>query len=273
MKKLLGRLFVASLLVSLSTSAIFAQDEGGRGNRGERGDRGGERGPGRPGGFGGLMRGGSVSSIVAIPDVAKEIKLDDAQKEQIQTARKAHDEEMAKLFGNREGGNQGGPGRGGPGGFSEENRKKFEELSLKLDKELADILDPTQFRRVLGIYAQADTVRSLTNPLVAEEIGVTEEQIANVKKIQEESGAKIREIMRGGADFRSDDVRSKMETARAEVSEKALAVLSAEQKQKLEELKGAKFDLPQGPGFGGRGQGGPGQGGPGRGGERRGPRN
>lgn len=255
MKKLLGRLFVASLLVSVSTSAIYAQAEG------ERGNRGGERGQGRPGGFGG-MRGGSLASLLSIPQVEQELKLDEAQKEEIATARRANAEEMGSIFGRPgQGGpgqDQGGRGRGGRGAMSDENRQKLEALATKFDEKISEILDPDQFRRLLGIYAQSNTINGLTHNLVAKEIGLSDAQVADIKKVQEELGAKLREVMTGGADFRSEETRNKMRAATEEISNKAVAVLSDEQKQKYEELKGAKFDLPQG-GFGGGGFGGRGE--------------
>ncbi len=258
MNKVVSRLFLAGVLVSASCTAIYAQGPGG--GRGQGG-----------GGFGGGMRGGMFGSglagLLQIQEVEAAVKLEDAQKTELREAREATQAELAKLRpAPREGGN-----RGGFQPPSDEDRKKMEEIREEAEKKLAEILDPVQFNRLLGIFAQQNTLQGLAHKLVAKEIGLSDDQVAKVKEIQEEVGAKNRELMSGGGGGGfNPEIRDKMTAAREEAETKALALLSQEQKDKFEALKGEKVDIRFG---GGRGQGGPGQGGPGgRGGERGGDR-
>ncbi len=84
---------------------------------------------------------------------------------------------------------------------------------------------------------------------------------------EKENGADMQKAMEemrggGGGQFDFAGMRTKMEEMRKKSEERLASVLTKDQKDKLEAMKGAKFEFPQ-PSFGG-GRGGPG--GPGGGG-------
>jgi Spy/CpxP family protein refolding chaperone len=154
--------------------------------------------------------------------------------------------------------------------------------------KLAEILLPHQMKRLTEIYIQVAGVNALQDEDIAKELGITDAQTGAIASIRDAN----REAMRGlfgppgggpgGPGGEGDreammarfrEAQAKMEEARKAGDAKILAVLTAEQKAKFEEMKGAKFELPEEAlraGFGGQGGFGRGPGGPGDG--KRGPR-
>jgi LTXXQ motif family protein len=160
------------------------------------------------------------------------------------------------------------------------------EMSKNFEKSLETILDPDQQDRLIGLMLQRSGVRAATSSeMVAASLEITDEQktkFTEAEKLNGEEMAKAMEGMggrgpRGGGDAggqeQTDEERTaqrekfmkKMEEMNKAAEERLLAVLTAEQKSKMESLKGEKFSFPEQQ-FGGFGGGGPGGGGrPGRG--------
>jgi len=231
----------------------MAQGQGqGRGGRGGRG------------GFGGFGGGGafgvSLSRIVSIEKVQKELKITDEQKTKLDALRAEA----------RQGGGGGGAG-GGFGNFqnmSEEERAKFfaemQKQAEERNKKVEAVLDADQNKRAKEILLQTRGNGALADPEVAKQLALTEEQVASVKTIGEESGKQMRELFQPGGD--RDEMRKKMEELRKNTDEEYLNVLTDEQKAKFAALKGSKFEIDPADlrgGFGGPGGRG-GQGGNGR---------
>ena len=291
LKHCLASLFAFAVIAMICADAS-AQDEGGRrggfGGDGQRGgpggggQRGGPGGGGRRGGpGGGGQRGGPggggdpMFSLLMNETVREEIEL---MPDQAEALKKIRDDNG---------------GRGDRPDFdfrsaSEEERREFmekmrsqrEETMKELKGKLEEVLLPNQFDRLREISIQVAGVAALGSPEVQQELGISEEQIASLsetrEKIQGEMRDKMREMMQSG---NRDGMREAFEGVRKEIEEKVLAVLTAEQSEKFEEMKGEPFELPEGfgrGGFGGRGGrdrgpgGGPG-GDRGRGGRDRGP--
>lgn len=218
------------------------------------------------GGMGGGM--GGIAGLLRTPEVVDHLKLDEDQKKELKDVQQSMQDEMRKMFegmrpagGNRgEGGGGGagggGGGRGGFGGMNEETRKKMDEFNKKIEEKIGEVLDPTQFDRLIGLFAQQNPMQAIRHRLIAEKMKaancpVTEEQETKMKEAEEAAGAKMRELMSGG--FNPENM-SKMGEIRKESEEKALAVLDASQKKTLDEIKGEKFEFPR-PQFGGPGGG------------------
>ncbi|HET6881720.1 MAG TPA: hypothetical protein VFI31_16270 [Pirellulales bacterium] len=236
-------LVVVALLLSVSVAAAQDQPRG----RGRGGFGGGF------GGFGGM--GGMFANPVGLlraPEVQKELNLSEEQTKQV-------DEALADL----------NPGRGG---FNfqelqnlsdedrqkrmEEMRKKGEEAMKAAEEKMNKILKPEQLTRLKQLALQRQGVMALTRPEVAKDLGLTKEQQEKIREIQASTRPE------GGRNFQdlSDEERQKLFAEMNERREKAqtemLAVLTADQKAKFEELKGKEFDFPQPRGFGGAGGGG-----------------
>jgi Spy/CpxP family protein refolding chaperone len=254
----------AAALLCLASVAV-SQQPGGR----------------RPGGFSGAFGGTGRLSLVSIEAVQKELGLEPAQIEAIQKLR----DELRPM---RDGG-KGRPGNRGktkapeasnrvpadwyfvqaqaqPGRFQptpeqlEELRKQAAERT-KLEKtKLAEILLPNQMKRLNEIYIQQLGTRAFEDVDVVAELKITDEQKASLAKVREESRAQMSELFAGGAGGDREARQAKLAEARKATEEKTLAVLTADQKTKFEELKGKPFEMPENAG---RGPGGPG-GAPGR---------
>jgi hypothetical protein len=140
---------------------------------------------------------------------------------------------------------------------------EFEKQRLERTKEekakLAEILLPNQLKRLNEIFIQVNGVAALQDEDVAKELGITDAQKAKVAEVraanQEAIGAMMRELFQGGGGGDRDANRAKIDEARKAGDAKVLAVLSADQQQKFEAMKGKPFTMPEG-GFGRGGGGG-----------------
>jgi ABC-type proline/glycine betaine transport system substrate-binding protein len=218
---------------------------------------------------------GGVAGLLAIPEVVEHLKLDETQKTELKEVQQSMADERRKMFdalrsAGGGGGADAGGGRqgGGRGGFvmNEETRKKAEEFSKKIEDKISEILDPTQFDRLVGLFSQQSPMQAIRHRLVAEKMKaancpITEEQETKMKDAEEAAGAKFRELMSGG--FNPENM-TKMGEIRKESEEKAFGALNDTQKKTFEEIKGEKFEFPR-PQFGGPGGGRGGD----RGGDRR----
>lgn len=159
---------------------------------------------------------------------------------------------------------QPGQGRGGRGNFqppSPEQMAEMEKQRAERDKEanakLADILLPHQVKRLNEIYIQQVGTAALLDDDVSKMLNISPAQKTKITEVrqqnQESFGAAMREMFQGGGD--RDANRTKMEELRKANDAKVLAVLSADQQKKFEELKGKPFAMPEGGGRGGPGGG------------------
>lgn len=246
----------------------MAQPPGG-GRGGQGGGRGGMMMMGGGGG-GGVM---SMFMLLRNEKVQGEIKITDEEKSALEKAgEKIRESTMPP---------GGGGGFRNPRDMSEEDRNKMmEEMQARMKKaneaareELEGILPPEKLSRLLGIYIQnSGMAQVLTNPMITDELELSDEQKEKVTKTgteqQEEMRAAMGELFGGGGGDRSA-IQAKMEEFRKKAEEKYSSILTEEQKKKMEELKGAEFkltpeELGRGMFGGGRGPGGPGgQGAPG----------
>jgi Spy/CpxP family protein refolding chaperone len=204
------------------------------------------RGPGGPGGPGGPF--GGMGMLLQAEEVQSELKLDDAQKEELQTlASDMRDEiggEMREMF------------QGMRDLSDEEREEKFAEIRTRMDEIRKDIegrvqgvLKPEQFDRLKQLELQqrmrqggGGAGAALLDGELAEKLGITEEQKEQMRTKAEEARAEMTE---------------KMNAARKEAEAKVLAVLTPAQREQLTALMGTDFALPEpqfGRGFGGRGR-------------------
>ena len=236
------------------------------------------RGPGGPGGMMGGGPGAGLSQLLRFEPVQKEIELVDDQKAKLKELGDSTMADMRKLF---------------EGLNDEQRRAKFEELrkqaperEAELVKKVEGILLPHQVTRLKQLRVQMLGARAIRDEAIAKDLGITEEQkgkLAAMDKEDEDRRAKVREEM---SKLSEEERRAKFREmfdnfakTREEREGKVFGVLTQEQKDKLEQLKGKKADIdwtqmfgrggPGGRGPGGRGPGGQGGRGPGgQGGER-----
>ena len=123
-------------------------------------------------------------------------------------------------------------------------------------------------KRLMGLYVQQAGNRSVTNSLIAKEIGLSEDGINKVTEAMTKAGEEMRPKMEelrnaggGGGGFDREKFAAVMADMQKKNDEAIAGVLTDDQKKALEALKGEKFTFPEGGGFGGfggRGPGGPG---------------
>ena len=145
-----------------------------------------------------------------------------------------------------------GPGGGGgnPRDMSDEQRQKWMEerraRNTEDDKKIAGLLDTKQLARLKQIRVQALGAGALMDESIAKELSVTDDQVSKLQSA-------MRDMRQGGGGGGTPgEMRAKM-TARA------MEILDADQKAKLEALKGPAFDVSKlqmrGPGGGRPGAG------------------
>ena len=229
----------ASLILGtalLLATALLAQAQTQRGQ--QRGQRPG--GQGRPGGFG-----TGVTTLLAMPEVQKELGVTDQQKGLI-------DDMLKDLRG--AGGRAGGTSRQDFQNLSQEERQKRieelrkqgEERAKKAEDAAKLVLEPKQFERLIQLRLQREGTAALQRSDVSEKLGLTQDQKDKIRKIRDEARGN-----RGTPGNRnaSPEDRQKAAAEARDRREKAnaaiLGVLTAKQKETWEQLQGKKFDFPQ----------------------------
>jgi Spy/CpxP family protein refolding chaperone len=200
---------------------------------------------GGPGGFFGgggmgMMGGSSMLSLQLLQNekVAKELELVDDQKGKIKELADATSKEMRSLFS----------------GFqdmdADERAAKMKEFQSKakardkeLTKKIGDILLAHQTERLDQISLQLRGVGALQDEKVQKALEITDAQKEKMRKIGQGVGEKMKELFQPGSDLSREERQKKMQGIQKEVADQTMEVLTAEQKEKLEKMKGPKFDI------------------------------
>jgi len=216
--------------LSLIAGSAFAQGGGGRGGRG---------------GFGGRGDGGPMG-LLRIPEVQKELKLEQAQIELLN--------QLAAESGRRDRPNFEGFQNLSP----EERQKRIAELraqrekaAAEQEKKVAEILEPAQMTRLRQLQVQQAGIRVLSRQQVADQLKLTPDQRQKIQAALDEERAAQRaafQAFQGGGqptDAQREEARKKLADARTAAEAKLNAVLTPAQKQQFESMKGAPFTFPE----------------------------
>ncbi len=178
---------------------------------------------GMPFGFPG-MPAPDPMDLIRDMDIQKEIELDTTQLDNFNRLQKDVQETMNEYTKELQGGRF--------------DREKLKELGTKMKKvndetkeKIREMLLPHQLDRLNQISVQrhmqySGTAGALASKQLAEQLGISEEQIERLKKKSEEANKELTE---------------KMEQLKNEAREKVLAELTKEQREKLEALIGKKY--------------------------------
>jgi len=197
-----------------------------------------------PRGSGFMARTGSFLGLLSAEKVQKELKLSDAQVTKIQEIGKKLAAEMREPFA----------------GLREiQDRKKawakmtelLKQFDEKAHDQLRDVLSQEQLRRLYQIRLQVrGPVYGVNNSWIAERLKLTDEQKKKGAKIDAAMQDKVYELLGGLRDLAPEQRRDKMAEVgekynkiRSDADKQALGLLTAEQKEALEKLKGEKFEL------------------------------
>lgn len=222
-------------------------------------------GGGRRGGgfFGGP--GMSVTRLLAMPEVQKELGLSDDEIKQVQTASDA-------LRQQAQSGNQ--PNFRNFRNMSDDERAKaradmraqFEKNNKAAEDKMGTILTADQMTRLKQLELQAQGAEALTTSAIVDKLKITDEQKAKIQKVVD--AGRPQGGRRGGGGGGNNGGASRSEQ-RAKTLKDALAVLDDDQLVQWGTMTGKEFKFPEmgfGGGRNGRNRGGNGGGGNGGGG-------
>lgn len=195
--------------------------------------------------------GGSPAMLLGRSDVQHDLGLSDEQKDKLTKIREDAMEEMRNRMQNS-GFQPGGPPP------SEEQQKKMREDMQKFQAEqeakVNAVITAEQQKRLLEIFVQLNGNGAITNKSVQSGLGLTADQLAKVKSLQEKQRTANREIfqkMRDGELDRSE-IRPLMEKNNNILKEELGKVLTDAQKAKLKAMEGEKKFVPDPEEEGGR---------------------
>jgi Spy/CpxP family protein refolding chaperone len=132
-------------------------------------------------------------------------------------------------------------------------REAMNKAQAEVAGKLDELLDPAQRKRLQEVYIQVNGAGALQDEAVAKALQLTDEQKEKLEGVREASRD---EFMNAGLRDLDDDARAKkIEELTKSRDDKALAVLTEEQRADFDEMKGEelKVDLSNLPRFGGRG--------------------
>ena len=185
-------------------------------------------------GHGSRMPMGGGAGLIANKDVQKELKLTDEQTAKAEAAarvvREKHHGDFAKLD-------------------DLDAQERFEKtaeivrtMTGETNKALADVLKPEQMKRYRQIQLQHLGLMAFTEPDVRSKLKLTDAQVGRIGRINADSQSQRRELAQGGGGNR-EEMRKKAATLGKEGMDKALAVLSADQKQAWKDMTGEPFEV------------------------------
>ena len=191
-------------------------------------------------GFGGGLSRGSLLGLLRLEQVQKELKLSEENVAKVTELREKLGAEMQEKFtALREIDDR------------EQRRTKLTELSGESDRkareQLREVLSREQIMRLYQIRMQVrGALASLNNHFVVRRLELTEEQQTKLSELQMETRNKtseMRQDLREQSQEQRREAMHKLRQDRNEANEKALGLLTDEQKNRFEEMKGEKFEL------------------------------
>jgi len=248
----------AALIGALVMAAAGAQPPGGGrrpGGRGPGGFMGGRGGPG--------MMGGGLVGLLGMEQVREELKVTETQQEKLRELGEKLREDMRGFFPDRESVQDltQEERRERMQEAMEKFRKEAEKRAPEIEKQIAEILDKPQFKRLKQLEVQRQGIDALVRADIIQALGLTEDQQKEIKETiegrnrkQEELGTQMRGMFEGGFRDRSEEerakIREKMEqlgekrrAIQSEAQKKAMGVLTDEQKAMMPNLMGERFEF------------------------------
>jgi Spy/CpxP family protein refolding chaperone len=114
-------------------------------------------------------------------------------------------------------------------------------MTSETNKGLADVLKPEQMKRYRQLQLQQLGLIAFTEPDVQSKLKLTDDQVGQIRKINADSQGQRLELPQGGGN--REEMRKKAATLGKESMDKALAVLSADQKQAWKDLTGEPLEV------------------------------
>jgi Spy/CpxP family protein refolding chaperone len=184
-------------------------------------------------GFGGGMFGGGAM-LLSNKGVQKEIKATDEQAGKLDSLAEELRGKQREAF------------QGNQGLSPEERREKMQEfqktLQADINKGLGEILKPEQVKRFHQIQTQTAGAGAFTTSRVAEALKLTDDQKSKVREINQETFQAIGNLRQEFPNDREGAMK-KMAELRKTATEKAVELLTDEQKATWKELTGEPYEV------------------------------
>ncbi|MBI2827634.1 MAG: hypothetical protein HYX69_23405 [Planctomycetia bacterium] len=198
----------------------------------------------RGGGFGGRMGGqtaeGSKVGLLGMETVQKELKLSADQTATVQKMAGEMRSQMQETFS------------GLQDLSAEERREKMTEMRAEMAKmskaayAKADaLLNPEQRERLNQLSLQQRGTAGLSDPETATALKLSDEQKQKLKALAEAAQEQRRAAFQAAGGGGGGGGRERFAAMQKEQDEKAMQVLSAEQRDQFEKMKGKKFEFPE----------------------------
>ena len=223
-------LVALAVVVTLASASAATAQQRGRGFGGGR--------------MGGLVRGGDTLGMLRGDAVQKELKLTESQKAAAEDAVELWDDEMQELMSGMQNLSQ------------EQRREKMQDLRAPAEKKAKELLgkfegtlDAAQKERLKQLTLQRRGVlRALEDPDLQAALSLNDDQKKKINTMAEE--ARPGRGQGGGRGAGGGDEAARraqfeaMQKAQKERDDKALEVLTADQKAQFEKMQGPKFEFP-----------------------------
>jgi len=115
------------------------------------------------------------------------------------------------------------------------------KINAKYMPKLSEVLDKKEMTRLREIAIQVAGGSAFQDEEIAKELALTTDQKDKIKKLGTEYQGKMRELFTSGAD--RSEMQTKMAEMRKEQTEKTNEVLTKEQREKFDKMKGAPVDV------------------------------
>lgn len=171
---------------------------------------------------------GGPGGLLFNPDVKKDLKISE---EQAGKLRDALSKVMNKYKGDFEKFEKNPPSQ-------KDAEKMMRAFQADSEKAIASVLDAKQLKRFRQIEWQLNGVGSLQDPELQKELKLTDEQKKKLEDIFREAGQKFQQLQQ-----RRETAGEKYQAVMKETDDKANGVLTDEQKKRLKEAQGPKFEL------------------------------
>jgi hypothetical protein len=125
---------------------------------------------------------------------------------------------------------------------AEKGRELGRTLNAEIRKNLVEILKPEQLKRYEQIQTQQAGPAAFDTPRVLDALNLTDDQKSKIREINEGLLASMRELFPNFQNDREGTMR-KIADARKEATGKAIAVLTAAQKETWKNLTGEPYEV------------------------------
>jgi hypothetical protein len=168
--------------------------------------------------------------LTSLTEVQNELKLTDEQKKLV-------GELLAKF-------REGAPANGQ---VDKEARAARVKQVAKLNTELVEKLTDAQKTRLNGLLIQVNGAVAAIDPVIAKALQLSPDELAKLRSANQANQTARRQSADGQKDLKPKERQEAMKKLLAKEGEALMALLTEDQKKKLEELKGMPLTIDQAP--------------------------